>query len=116
MRIALLLVILALAAPGAGKKHFLLTLSPTQELKKLSPAQQETLRQHTDYLNKLYLNGRLATGGKVEDANRPASLVVLEVDDEAEARRVLAGDPAVRAGLMEARIQPFFLAFPPREP
>jgi hypothetical protein len=36
------------------------------------------------------------------------------VDDEAEARRILDGDPAVRAGIMEARLQPFFLAYPPK--
>lgn len=114
MRTTLMFLVLALAAPGAEKKHFLLTLTLKQDLKQIPAAGQATLRLHADYLNRLYLNGRLATGGRVEEAARPVGIAVLEVDDEAEARRILEADPAVRAGLMEAKLQPFFLSYPPK--
>jgi len=116
MRKVLLLLVLALAASGAEKKHFLLTLNLTRPLDQLSPAQQQTLRQHGDYLNKLYLSGRIAAGGRTQDPARPIGLAVLEVDAEADARSIVAADPAVSAGLMKAELQPFFLAFPPPEP
>ncbi|HYE57698.1 MAG TPA: YciI family protein [Rhodothermales bacterium] len=60
---------------------------------------------------------RLTTDGVVLFAGRTLNtdesqfgLIVVEVDTEAEAREVMDGDPAVRGGVMTARLFPYHLA------
>lgn len=72
-------------------------------------ADQQPLRQHNEYLQKLRAANTLlqvsyASDGKTEVA-------VFEVNSEAEARQLLAMDPAVRTGTLNAELRQWNIVF-----
>jgi uncharacterized protein YciI len=70
--------------------------------------EQQTWGQHFAWLHELYGAGQLilvgATLGRVN-----TGVAILEADDEAAARRIVAGDPVTQAGLAEGDLRPFSL-------
>ena len=66
------------------------------------PLSQQPLRPHLDYLLALHEQGRLVMGGPFADGT--GGLVVLSVSDIAEARLLIADDPAVVAGTLKTTI------------
>lgn len=70
-----------------------------------TPEQHEIFQRHGAYLEALHARGVVRFAGRCDDG--PLALVVIEVADEAEARRVMADDPSVAAGLQQAELYPF---------
>ena len=51
--------------------------------------------EHLDYLNALQANGTVVLAGPLADSS--GAVVVLDVEDEAAVREVIAGDPYTKA-------------------
>ena len=63
------------------------------------------LREHGNYMLSLYVKGSLKLAGPLTD--NAGGAVVLEVADEAEAKAVVANDPAVKAGIFVHELHPW---------
>lgn len=83
-------------------------------LAEATPEQREVFDRHGAYLEELHARGVVRFAGRCYDG--PLGIVVLECEDEAEARRVMEADPSVAGGLQEAELYPFriFLDSAPR--
>jgi uncharacterized protein YciI len=72
--------------------------------------EQVTLGAHADYLERGASEGWLVCAGPSLVAPGDAiGITILDVDDEAEARRVMEADPAVSGGIMTGELRPFRL-------
>jgi uncharacterized protein len=70
-----------------------------------TPDQREIFDRHGAYLDHLRADGRLLFAGRCTDG--PFGIVVLEADDENEARALVEDDPSVRLGIQAAELYPF---------
>ena len=94
--------------------QFLYRLQPTRlEMLTAGPTPQEaeTVGRHFAYLQDLAAKGIVLMAGRTlnEDAET-FGLCVLQVEDETAARRIMEADPAVREGVMSARLFPYRVA------
>lgn len=119
-----LLVLLAGAAPEATTPTATPTPTPTPTLApkplylvvyKPGPAWiagksrfEQPLKEHGRYMLGLYAEGRLRFAGGFDDL-LGGGAAAFEATDEAEARAVVAKDPAVTAGVMVPEIRPWAL-------
>ena len=71
------------------------------------PVTQQPLGEHGKYLLGLYAKGTLKFAGPFLDDTGGA--VVLEASDEAEAKALVAADPAVMANVFQSEIHPWRL-------
>jgi uncharacterized protein YciI len=84
----------------------------------------ENLAQaHGQYLQTLYDQGIIVYGGRAFDVTESGrltdesfALVVVHANDRATATQLFAKDPAVRGGLLTARVISFEQAFPGASP
>jgi uncharacterized protein YciI len=60
---------------------------------------------HSEYLQSLYDDGRLILAGPTTGGTLDDGLTLFEADDEAEARAVMAADPAITSGLMTGELR-----------
>jgi len=60
---------------------------------------------HSEYLQSLYDDGRLILAGPTTGGTLDDGLTLVEADDEAEARAVMAADPAITSGLMTGELR-----------
>jgi catechol 2,3-dioxygenase-like lactoylglutathione lyase family enzyme/uncharacterized protein YciI len=67
---------------------------------------EQPLREHGAYMLKLFREGKLRDGGPFLDDD--GGLTVFLAKDEAEARALLAADPAIRDGVFTARLHPWY--------
>ncbi len=108
-----------------ARGEFIYLIRPTREdFFSTGPTaeEQKLISEHFAYLKQLLAEDRLVMAGRAHgDAVYPGEgMVRLELDapgivvfraaDEAEARRVLEGDPAVKAGVFKGRVHRFGLA------
>lgn len=64
------------------------------------PARQQPLwDEHAEFMDRLYAAGKVILGGPFTDGS--GALVVVRVDDEAEARTIFDGDPWVREEMLD---------------
>jgi hypothetical protein len=66
------------------------------------------LGEHGQYMQRLFLDGRVLLGGPATDLS--CGIVVFASSDRAEVERILAEDPAVKAGLFTPEIRAFHCA------
>lgn len=66
--------------------------------------------RHVDYLEAATADGTVILAGRSQDGIGPA-VVIIEVSDEAAARRFMEADPFVSSGLFRASLHPFRAAF-----
>jgi uncharacterized protein YciI len=67
--------------------------------------------EHFAYLQDLTAKGVVVLAGRTtEDDARTFGVVVFRAGSEADARRIMDGDPAVRQGAMSATLHPFRIA------
>lgn len=99
---------------GKKKKQFLYTLKVVPRLVKAegwTDADNKIVAQHAQRLQRLLTNGQLILAGRTLNEDEEAiGIVILEVESEAEARRLMESDPAVKAGIMQAQLFPYFIA------
>ena len=79
-------------------------------LAQASPEERAVFEEHRAWLEARFAERRVLFAGRCYDG--PFGLVVVDVADEDEARRMVAEDPSVRNGVQTAEIFPFktFLA------
>jgi uncharacterized protein YciI len=71
----------------------------------------DTVARHFAYLSELTDRGQVLFAGRTLTADEHSfGIVVFEAESEDAARRLMQGDPAVAAGLMQATLWPFRVA------
>ncbi len=91
------------------KKQFVivLRLQPKyQDDKNWTEADNQTVQRHFAKLQQLQKDGKLILAGRTL-VKESMGVVVLEVETENEARKVMEDDDAVKAGIMSAEVLPF---------
>ncbi len=73
-------------------------------------AEAAIVSDHFAYLERLRDEGRLIVAGPSLAGEDTFGLVVLSIEDELEARAVMAADPAVTGGVMTAELRPLRLS------
>lgn len=64
----------------------------------MSEAEAKLMQQHAAYWKGWMDKGRVVAFGLVADPAGPYGMGIVEVEDEAEVRRLTAGDPVIEAG------------------
>jgi uncharacterized protein YciI len=88
--------------------EFAYVLRPAFDESFLARATEEerlAFARHGEWLEAAYAEGFVRFAGRCYDG--PFGLVVLEVEDEEEARRLMEQDPSVHAGVQTAELYPF---------
>ena len=75
----------------------------------MTEEEHEITQAHVAYLRKLLDHGKLVLAGP--SLSPLFGLVVLEADDEGEARRIACADPFVSSGLQTFELSPFRVSF-----
>ena len=112
------------ATAPAARKHYVYYVRPARAgfLKQATPAEEKAMGEHVAYIKGLLSQGRLVLAGPSFEPTQypesalaldlaPPGLVVFEAEGDEEARRVLEGDPAVKAGVFKGQVNPFKLSF-----
>jgi uncharacterized protein len=92
----------------AAKQHFFLKLIPPRSSFPfdITPEEQQLMDEHGRYFQEHFHAGRLLIFGPVLAPGGAFGMGVLEVENEAEARRFGEGDPSVIAGLNRFEVYP----------
>ena len=64
----------------------------------MSAAEAKAMQEHSVYWRECMARGQVVVFGLVADPAAAFGIVILEVADEDDARRLTANDPAIRAG------------------
>jgi uncharacterized protein YciI len=91
---------------------WLVLLRPARAEMPFDPTEEESrvISDHYDYLVRLRDAGKLVVAGPSIVAGDTIGIGVLDVDEENEARAIVAADPAIVNGAMTAEIRPFRIA------
>jgi len=68
---------------------------------------EQPLKEHGKYMLSLYIKGSMKLAGPLTD--NAGGAVLLEVSDEAEAKAIVANDPAVQSGIFVYEMHPWKL-------
>ena len=68
---------------------------------------EQPLKEHGRYMLSLYIKGSMKLAGPLTD--NAGGAVLLEVSDEAEAKGIVANDPAVKSGIFIYEMHPWKL-------
>jgi uncharacterized protein YciI len=119
LRLAVLVLTAGLVAAAAGpparearggpamKSTFLVLYRPGPHWAPGKPIREQPPKEHGKYLLDLYARGAMRFAGPFDDNTGAA--VVLEAADEAEAKALVGGDPAVKNGIFTAELHPWAL-------
>jgi uncharacterized protein YciI len=75
----------------------------------MTEEEREVTQAHVAYLRQLLDDGKLVLAGP--SLSPLFGIVVLDADDEDEARRIASADPFVSSGLQTAELSPFRVSF-----
>jgi uncharacterized protein YciI len=91
-----------------AKQYFYVRLIPPRPTfaSDMNADERAMMQQHVVYFRGLFEQGKVLIFGPVLDPTDNFGMGVLEVDDLAEAERLLAQDPTVLAGLNRFKISP----------
>ena len=78
-------------------------------LEHMTDAEQATMREHADYLKKVFDQGKVIVAGPSINGEKTFGIVILEVASESEARTIMENDPSVKSGIQKAELLPFRL-------
>jgi uncharacterized protein YciI len=68
---------------------------------------EQPLKEHGKYMLSLYVKGSMKLAGPLTD--NAGGAVLLEVSNEAEAKAIVANDPAVKSGVFVYEMHPWKL-------
>jgi uncharacterized protein YciI len=66
---------------------------------------------HSGYLDELFEQGRLILAGPTWGGVLDDGVAIIEAEDEAAARQVMAADPAIASGLMTGELRSIRVSF-----
>ena len=93
--------------------QFLYTVQPTRPgfLEASTEEEDRIVSEHFQYLQAMTAQGTCLLAGRTLNTD-PSSfgLVILQAESEDRARELMEGDPAVRAGVFQARLFPYRVA------
>ena len=94
------------------KQHYFFKLIPPRSTfpYDITEAERRLMDEHSRYFQQHFEAGRLLLYGPVMAASGAFGLAILEVENEAEARRFGEGDPSVLGGLNRFEIHPMNVA------
>ena len=96
------------------KQEFIYVLKPREDLlleENWTEKENEAVDQHFAYLEKLKELGILILAGKTKGMDEKTfGIVVLEAENEMEARKRMEEDPGVYTGIMGAGLFPYHVA------
>ena len=100
-------------------REFLYTVRPSRvEMLTAGPTSDEArvLEGHASYIAGLAENGVVELAGRTQTTDAATfGIVVFRAADDDAAREIMEADPAVAAGVMEAELFPYRVAFRGRE-
>ena len=64
------------------------------------------MNDHAQYTHEAFVAGKILVYGPVMAREGAFGMAVLEVEDEAEARKIAESDPTVRAGMFAFEVSP----------
>jgi uncharacterized protein YciI len=97
------------AVSGLGKLYYMIVFRPGPNWIKGKPSTQQPLLPHGKYLQSLYDRHVLVIAGPfLDDAG---GFAILDCPSEAEAKAILAKEPATRTGVLISEIHPVRYAF-----
>lgn len=121
--LAVVLLLFALGGAAAAQeatkkgeaKQFIYVLKLTPRLldaKNWTKQDEQIVGRHFRRLQQLHKEGRVLLAGRTLNESDPSQfgVVVFEAADEAEARKVMEGDDAVKEKIMTAQLFPFSVA------
>ena len=118
----ILFLLLSLAPMHCAAQSFTETVNPQRRATKATylvvyrpgPAwltgksvMEQPLKEHGKYMLSLYIKGSMRLAGPLTD--NAGGAVLLEVSDEAEAKAIVANDPAVKSGIFVYEMHPWKL-------
>lgn len=91
-----------------SKQHYFFKLIPPRPAfpYDITDEEKALMNKHGAYFQQQFDTGKLLLYGPVMAADGAFGIGILEVNDEAEARRFGEGDPSVRAGLNRWELYP----------
>jgi uncharacterized protein len=94
------------------KQHYLFRLIPPRPTfaQDMTTEEAPLMQAHARYLRDQFAAGNVLLYGPVMASDGAFGLAILEVDDEAEARRLGERDPTVEAGLNRFELCPMHVA------
>ena len=95
------------AKPTATKATYLVIYRPGPGWLTGKSVMEQPLKEHGKYMLSLYIKGSMKLAGPLTD--NAGGAVLLDVSDEAEARTIVANDPAVRSGIFVYELHPWKL-------
>jgi len=113
MRFAVLFTLAVLGfAQQPQKKAFLIRIQPVRPtfVNDATEEENKIMGAHFQYLKKLAAEGKVVMAGPSINGTKSFGLVVVEVDAEAEAQKILQDDPSYTAGLQKGEVLPFRIA------
>ena len=96
---------IASESADAAKKTYLVIYRPGPAWPQGKLVSELPLGEHGKYMLSLYAKGLMRMAGPLTD--NAGGAVVLEVSDEAEAREIVANDPAVKARVFVHELHPW---------
>ncbi|MDH3944371.1 MAG: YciI family protein [Anaerolineae bacterium] len=66
---------------------------------------EQPLREHGNYINSLHKQGILLEGGPFLD--NEGGLAIIQVENEEQAQKIVAEDPAITSGVFTAELHPW---------
>jgi len=95
-----------------AKQHYFFKLIPPRPTfpYDITDAESRLMDEHSRYFQSHFESGRIILFGLVLAADGAFGIAILEVENEAEARRFGEADPSVKAGLNKFEIHPMRVA------
>jgi uncharacterized protein YndB with AHSA1/START domain/uncharacterized protein YciI len=103
----------AAAAPAKDPREgwtYLIRIARGVSPDQLTPDEMAVVQQHAAYINELHRSGVVVVAGPCTDFIGPG-IVIFHAPDEASARAIMEGDPAVKAGVFSSELHPMYLSF-----
>jgi uncharacterized protein YciI len=98
----------------ANRKEFIYTIKPTRLamlIEGATAAEETVLSQHFNYLQNLTTQGTVFMAARtLTTGPETFGIVIFYAQDEEEAQEIMAADPAVAQGVMQADLYPFRIA------
>jgi uncharacterized protein len=107
------LAIAALAQTAAPpKQHFFIRIEPTRPTFSQDATKEENkiVAEHFSYLKKLAGEGTVVLAGPSINGAKTFGAIIVEVENEAAAKAILAADPAYKAGIWRGEVLPFVVS------